>query len=259
MQTQSLSVGQHTIFLRTAKSKSKYTLLFVHGIGVSSGYWLPLTQELEDEYNLCIPDLPGYGKSSRPEHALRTAELADILHDFIKQLKLTNVILVGNSYGCQIVIDMLYRYHPSEVRKAVLLGPTVYADERSIGTQLLRLAQDAAYEPTWSLFVLAREYIQAGARHSLESLKYAIHDRPEDKLHTIHMPVLVVRGEYDSIVPTEWTQILAEKIPKASVAEIPDCGHIVHFGGTSQTADVIRNFTDSFAQRWVKRVRRFFG
>jgi 2-hydroxy-6-oxonona-2,4-dienedioate hydrolase len=257
MQSKSLSVEHHTVFMRTASHKSsKHTLLFVHGIGASSRYWIPLAWQLKGEYNLYMPDMPGYGKSSRSHNAPTLHELADVLHGIIKLLRLTNVTLIGNSYGCQIIIDMLYRYHPSEVRKAILLGPTIYDQERSMKTQIVRLLQDGQREPSWSILILLRDYIDAGFRRMHQSLQHAMHDRPEEKLHSIHIPVLVVRGEEDVIVPHEWAQEITTKLPKGQLIEVPDSGHGVHIATPAITAAIVRNFTDSFVQKVQKKLRR---
>jgi pimeloyl-ACP methyl ester carboxylesterase len=50
----------------------------------------------------------------------------------------------------------------------------------------------------------------------------------EDRLDEIGVPVLVITGDDDRIVPTEQSVRLASELPDAKLVVIPDCGHVPH-------------------------------
>ncbi len=49
-----------------------------------------------------------------------------------------------------------------------------------------------------------------------------------ERLDELSVPVLVITGDDDRIVPTEQSIRLAGEIPNAELVVIPDCGHVPH-------------------------------
>ena len=97
-------------------------VLFVHGILVDHRLWLRVADVLATNGFRCIlPDLP-LGSHTTPvsDDALRTPALvAELLHDFMVSLDLTDVTLVGNDTGgglSQLLVDA----HPERVGRLVL-------------------------------------------------------------------------------------------------------------------------------------------
>src|SRR4029079_1369298 len=92
-------------------------------LGVSADYMLPTLVRLAPDYNVWAPELPGFGKSDKPAHVLDIHELADILADWVRAIDITSAVFVGNSLGCQVIVDLAVRY-PTLIDAAVLVGPT---------------------------------------------------------------------------------------------------------------------------------------
>lgn len=97
-------------------------VLFIHGILVDHRLWATAAEKLADNGFRCIlPDLP-LGSHTVPvsDDVLRTPEsIADLIHEFMVALDLTDVTLVGNDTGgglCQLLVDA----HPDRVGRLVL-------------------------------------------------------------------------------------------------------------------------------------------
>lgn len=97
-------------------------VLFIHGILVDHRLWVKAAEKLADNGFRCIlPNLP-LGSHTVPvsDDVLRTPEsIADLIHEFMVELDLTDVTLVGNDTGgalCQLLIDA----HPDRVGRLVL-------------------------------------------------------------------------------------------------------------------------------------------
>lgn len=241
MTTETLQILSYDINIRISEAGYTDTILFVHGVGASSRDWMPLARELKKSANLYIPDLPGLGKSSKPHDSLTTEEQADVLYELIMHAGHDRVTLVGNSFGCQIIIDMLHRYYPKQVKRAVLIGPTVNKYERSVPMQILRLLQDALHEPLLAYLILARDYIYCGARRLFQGTVHAVRDKPEAKLDTITIPVLVIRGREDVNAPSYWVDEIVERLPHGKLLQFGS-GHAVHINARKETARVIQDF-----------------
>src|SRR4051812_3167285 len=99
------------------------TVVMVHGLIVSSRYMIPTAKRLAAFCRVYVPDLPGYGHSDEPPCFLDVPGLADALARWMDAVGLPRAVLLGNSFGCQIVVDFAARY-PERVDRAILVGPT---------------------------------------------------------------------------------------------------------------------------------------
>src|SRR5215211_1650901 len=57
-------------------------VVLVHGIGVASRFMVPIAELLAPYHRVYAPDLPGFGKSEKPTHALSVVELTDALAEW---------------------------------------------------------------------------------------------------------------------------------------------------------------------------------
>ena len=116
-------------------------VVLVHGLGVSSRYMAPLARELSPFYRVFAVDLPGFGRSDTPPRRLGLVETAETLAAWMRTTGLRAATLVGNSYGCQIAVELAAR-RPRMVQRLVLVGPTTDPAFRTRRQQLARLLLD---------------------------------------------------------------------------------------------------------------------
>ena len=84
------------------------TIVLIHGLAVSSRYMMPTAMKLTASFHVFLPDLPGFGRSANPPHVLNIDELADALAAWIQTMKLSSVTFLGNSMGCQVIVNLPY-------------------------------------------------------------------------------------------------------------------------------------------------------
>jgi 2-hydroxy-6-oxonona-2,4-dienedioate hydrolase len=112
-------------------------LVLAHGIGVASRFMVPFAELLAPCHRVYAPDLPGFGKSEKPAHALSLVELTDALAGWTQAIGLESAAFLDNSFGCQIVADLALRY-PELVERVVLQGPTMDPRGRTAWQQVAR-------------------------------------------------------------------------------------------------------------------------
>ncbi len=117
-------------------------IVLVHGLSVSSRYMVPTAKRLAPFRQVFAPDLPGFGRSDKPQHILSVPELADTLIGWMDMYGIAQATLLGNSMGCQIIADIALRY-PNRLDRAIFVGPTMDRAARTMPQQALRLAHDA--------------------------------------------------------------------------------------------------------------------
>lgn len=112
-------------------------VVLVHGMVVAGRSMVPLGRALAARG--CwpwAPELPGFGLSARPAHALSVDDLADVVGQWLAQAGVGAVDLLGNSFGCQVAASVAAR-HPGVVRRLVLLAPTIDSAQRAMALPLL--------------------------------------------------------------------------------------------------------------------------
>ena len=105
-------------------------LVLVHGLAVSHRYLMPLAAELAGHHPVHVVDLSGFGLSGDPGRVLGVAEHADHLAAWLEAGGLPPVAMLGNSFGCQIAVELAVR-HPDRVAGLVLVGPTMDSSART--------------------------------------------------------------------------------------------------------------------------------
>ena len=197
-------------------------IVLVHGLAVSHRYLMPTAALLGHRHPVAVPDLPGFGLSASPGRVLDTRALADRLGEWLAGRG--PVVLLGNSYGCQVIVDLVAR-DPAVATALVLTGPTTDPDARSATRQVLRWLADAAREDPVQAPILLRDVRDAGPRRVLGTLRHAVRDRIEDKLPLVRVPTLVTRGGIEPIVPQRWAERAAALLPAGSLVTLPRSPH----------------------------------
>ena len=96
-------------FARQAPSH-RLPVVLVHGYGMSSRYMMPLALELARDFAVYAPDLPGFGRSSKPRKVLDMVELADALAAWMACISLRRAVLVGNSMARHVIVEIAVRH-----------------------------------------------------------------------------------------------------------------------------------------------------
>lgn len=174
-------------------------VVLVHGLGVSSRYMVPIARHLGADLRVLAPDLPGFGRSDKPHHVLTIRELADALAAWMHAAGLTRAALVGNSLGCEILVELALR-RPGRAERLVLQGPTPEPTARTAARQIWRYALTGRHERSPLGWVSVSDYALCGPRRLARTMRYMLEDRIEAKLPLVRVPTLVVRGSRDRIV-----------------------------------------------------------
>ncbi len=94
------------VYRDNERSDAPATLLFLHGIGSSKVAWSYVAPVLGERYRVVTVDLLGHGDSDKPvEFGYSMSEQADIVRKFVHELGLSNVVLVGHSYGAGVALE----------------------------------------------------------------------------------------------------------------------------------------------------------
>jgi pimeloyl-ACP methyl ester carboxylesterase len=204
-----------------------------------------------------VPTHPGFDGTPRPESTDSVADLAVAYLDLIEELGLTGVMVLGSSVGGWIATEMALRDNRGRLSALVLLGatgvtpepPLEIADPAVLGP--VRTGELAFYQPELRLnpAELSDQQRAAMAANQRTLAVYAgdpSHDpKLRGRLHRVTVPVLVIAGEQDGIVPLEYERALAGAFPRATFRPIPEAGHFPHIEQPGSVFGAIGDFVDT--------------
>jgi pimeloyl-ACP methyl ester carboxylesterase len=213
-------------------------LLYLHGgFGVTG--WMPWMDRLAAAHDLIVPDHPGWGRSPMPSWLDNIHDLAYFYLDFMKALGLERVHVVGHSLGgwiaCEIGVRSTARLATlSLIAPAGLRAPGVQKFDIFLATR--EATTRAAYhDPALAERVLAQplegDALDVDLQNRFSTARVGWQPRLYDPhlhkwLHRIDVPVLVLWGADDRIVPLAHSAEFTSRIPGARAVVIPNCGHV---------------------------------
>jgi pimeloyl-ACP methyl ester carboxylesterase len=222
-------------------------IVLVHGLAVSSLYFVPLAKRLARSFTVLAPDLPGYGRSATPPRPLDIPELAEAVREWLDLAVIESACVLGNSLGSQIAVELALQ-SPRRVDSLVLVGPTVDPGAPTIPAQAWRLVRDAVREPLSLNLAEARDYIRMGPLRILATARFALADPVEAKLPQIAQPALVTRGERDAIVSQHWAERVAELLPDGRFAVVAGAPHAAHWTDAEAVARLVEEFQQELGE-----------
>lgn len=215
-------------------------IVLIHGLIVASTYMEPLALSLSPWFPVFVPDLPGFGKSTA-SRILSIRELTDALVDWLDAARISRAHFIGNSMGCQIIVDLAARY-PMYVERCILQGPIMDSTRRSVPLQLLYLMVNGLREPPSMGRIMLVDYWRAGVARAYKTMSAALHDRMDIKLPLVEAPTLVVFSEHDIVAPLPWCSFVAQAVQKGSLVCLEGAAHTANYSATPQLARVVRQY-----------------
>ncbi|HCX66352.1 alpha/beta hydrolase [Parvibaculum sp.] len=256
-------------------------LVLVHGSNASLHTWEPWVEELGDSYRIISMDLPGHGLTGRVPGDDYTREgMTAFVHEVLKTLHVRRFAIAGNSMGGGIAA--LYTLeHPESVSALILVdaaGIPVQRDDDDVP-----LAFRVANMPVVSnvmRYVLPRSLVEEGVRKvffdqskvtdemvaryfdltlhegnrdatRMRFASYASRNEKAfaDRLGEIKVPVLVLWGDQDGLIPVSAAHEFQKRIPQAELVIFENVGHVPMEEIPEASAAAVRSF---LAKGWAK-------
>ncbi|MCB0101240.1 MAG: alpha/beta hydrolase [Anaerolineales bacterium] len=234
--------------------------ILLHGFGASLFSWREVTAPLAEFGTVIAYDRPAFGLTERPlewegESPYSQDAQVELVIGLMDALEVEKAMLIGNSAGGTISMLTALKY-PERIESLILVDPAVYAGGgapawirplfntpqmnhlgpllarqlEAQGTEFIRTAWHDPNKITPDIFAGYEKPLQTHDwdRALWELTVSSAESGLAPRLSEFTMPVLIITGDDDRIVPTEQSLRLAEEIPNAELAVIPQCGHLPH-------------------------------
>ncbi len=237
-------------------------LLLLHGLGCDHTTWLPVIAALSRRYTVIAPDLLGHGRSAKPRADYSVGGYANGMRDLLTVLGIDKVTVVGHSFGGGVAMQFAYQF-PERTERMVLvapggLGPEVSPAIRAITLPGFHTLMGVVTLPGIRHVTKASMRALAGSgisvardldevaeivdsfkdprtRTAIRHVVSAVVDwrgqvvTMVDRAYlTQAMPMCVIWGTEDSVIPVRHAGIVAELAPDATVEVIANAGHFPH-------------------------------
>ena len=223
-------------------------LLFLHGASGAPAV-MPFMEKLAQRFDVLVPEHPGYGKSDEPEWLENIHDMAYFYLDFLKALGLTRVTLVGSSMGGWMAMEIAVR-DTSRLKSLVLVSPAGIAAPGVRAADIFLMPPEVLVR---NLFVdqklaearlAAPEDVDASLKNRHTTARLAWEPRLHDPflpkwLHRIDVPVKIVWGREDKILPVGLGHELKRLLPKAEMHVMDNVGHLPHAERVDEFVDIV--------------------
>jgi proline iminopeptidase len=235
----------------------KPVLVFLHGWGGSARYWETTALALADQFDCLLYDLRGFGRSSgsgmpatSDHYALR--HYAEDLAALLDALQLSQVSINAHSMGASIATLFLNQY-PERVERAILTCSGIFAyEERAFKAFHTFGKVVVQFRPAWlqripfadRLFmarflhrplptaisqIFLRDFLEADYDAALGTVYTSVSEHAALSMplefQRLQVPVLLVAGEFDQIIPADMGRKAAELSDQVKFTLIPATSH----------------------------------
>jgi len=253
------------------------TFILLHGFGASLFSWREVTAPLAEFGTVIAYDRPAFGLTERPMewdgiNPYSQEAQVELVIGLMDALGVEKAILVGNSASGTISMLTALKY-PQRVESLILVDPAVYAGggapswsrpllktpqmnrlgplfARQIQTRGPELVELAWYDPSKITPEIMEGYQKPLRVENWDkALWYLTTSSREsslaERLDEFTLPILVITGDDDRIVPTEQSVRLAGELPNASLVVIPQSGHVPHEETPAEFMQAVIDFLNS--------------
>ena len=249
------------------------TFILLHGFGASVFSWREVMQPLSQYGRVIAYDRPAFGLTERPMSWTGVNPYSpegnmNLLLGLMDQFGVAQAVLIGNSAGGTLAMQFALT-HPDRVQALILVDPAVYTKGgpgwvsligntpemqhlgplivRSIRTSGIQLLTTAWHDPSKITPAIMAGYTQPLSvdnwDRALWDFNLAAHDTGlTQHLQDFKLPILVITGADDRVVPTAQSVKLASILPGAKLVVIPNAGHVPHEEQPAAFMQAVENF-----------------
>jgi pimeloyl-ACP methyl ester carboxylesterase len=259
---QTITVWKGQVPLRFHVEGDGPSVLFFHGPwGLT---WGPFLDALARAFTVYAPEHPGTtpGQPDTVHHVDSLWDLVCCYDELLEQLELSEVMLVGHSFGAMVACEVA-AMRPSRASRLVLIDPIgLWRDSVPVVNWMLlapadlptHVFHDPAGTAAKALFSIPDDPEDAAltrtrltwAMGSTGKFIWPIPDKGlKKRIHRIEtIPTLLVWGEEDRLVPLAYADEFSRRLARARVEIVKAAGHAPHLEQPAAVASLVRSFLE---------------
>lgn len=225
-------------------NKEGQAIVFLHGWGQNIKMMEPIANPFVKTNRLIILDLPGFGDSEEPSSTWTLQDYAEMLHDLLEHLNITNPILVGHSFGGKISILYASQY---KTKKLVLLSSPYKVKiakqplKVKIFKKIKKIPGFKTIAENMKKHMGSTDYRNASPLMRDILVKHVNTDLTEQAAK-INCPTFIIWGSNDQDVPVNDAYELEKIIKNSGLSVYEGCTHYAYLEKLAQTNAILKTF-----------------
>ena len=244
--------GIELAFERRGRGKP---LVLIHGYPLDHSIWEPVVPLLENDFDLILPDLPGFGESGVPKGNILLTGMAEDIAALLDTLKINKAAMVGHSMGGYVALAFA-RGFPKRLLGLGLVASQGLADspekkagryqeaEHILAQGVTETANDMATKLTdnHNLQAQLKELILKQNPQGLAGALKGMAERQDSMklLQELNIHVALVHGLADKLIPPERARAISKIVKNGHLTEIEEAGHMPMMETPQVTAEALK-------------------
>jgi pimeloyl-ACP methyl ester carboxylesterase len=229
-------------------------LVLLHGYPIDHRIWDSVAPLLEGTFDLILPDLRGFGKSTTVNEPHTLDAFASDIAGLLDHLGIQKTAVAGHSMGGYVALAFA-KLHPDRISGLGLVSTQTLADPPDRKEGRYKTAADVAEKGIGGVVeVMASKFtsdekIQNASREIMQGQQPAAYigalkamaERMDTSslLATVEYPVVIIHGDKDSLIAVERAREAKSLVPHAHFVELPGVGHLPMMEAVKETAEAL--------------------
>lgn len=247
-------------------------ILLIHGLALSGRVFERQIDYLSRRYRVIVPDLRGHGRSAEIHEGHTIAQYARDIYHLVKQLELSECVLLGWSLGGLVVWDYLSQFGSSGVNASVIIAEPpaeLNSSDSSLGSMNFESLREAMTAVQTNRDLLVDSFVGSLSNENLSpetfrNLRNDVLGQPasitsailfdmavqdyRSQLRKFDVPTLLCYGKNDQMTPLAAGQYLASNLPNAQLKIFDNSGHSPFLEEPEQFNQTVYGFLQSLAK-----------
>lgn len=240
-----VTINQIQINYQQIGRPSQKSALLLHGWRGSWQSFSPLVQPLSQQYQLIIPDLPGFGQSFAPTKGWPTSHFGEFLADFLTSLEISELdLVIGHSFGGKVAA---YSWLGKQAKMPVvpkkglfLIGPSGIPAPQTKLVQIIKSVSSLVPEllknqisPNWKKYLYAQIDTDLDYAHATQFQKDTLKLILSEDLRQLmsqpsNIPLNLFWGETDQASPVQLAYEWLKLSYQSQVFVVSQADHFAH-------------------------------
>jgi pimeloyl-ACP methyl ester carboxylesterase len=215
-------------------------LMLIHGLGARSEDWTPeMPAYAKNGFRVYAIDLLGCGRTDRPDIAYTIGDQVELIQGFLTAVHVEKADVMGWSMGGWIATEFALQ-HPQRVNRLVAMDSAGLKFKTDLSAEILEPNTVPQLERL-EVVLMAHHYyipgfVQRDLLRTMESHRAVVHRTLESllreegdfagKLGQLQIPVLLLWGQQDELLPPSVGKQMHEAIPQSVLELYSGCGHM---------------------------------